>query len=543
MFFHRSLPVYMVFLLWLSFPSFAEPPTLKSMLGGEPEQTETAPQATQSKAVEEQVVVDEFNRGSPRSSMQGYLDAANANNFELASNYLDVRNLPQEVAQISPAVLAKQLKQVLDRQLWVDVHALSQSNQGAAQDGLPGYRDLVGKIAISDRTVSIFMQRVPRKKDGVYIWKISNASITHVPRLYLEYGDGPIGEVLSPYLPQFKWLGMQSWQWVMLLAMLVGSYLATWPLFWLVLQFCRKRYEYSDLMQHFISGPVRLLTVVLIVRGQFDILRPSLESRAIAEGQTLLTIACTWVIVISLELLRQRTRRQLLAREKDQAVLLLRPLFNVLKTLVVLFALLIWLENLGFQATTILAGLGIGGLAIALAAQKSVENIIGAITLYISTPVKAGDFCRFGDQTGVVEEIGLRFTRVRTLDRTVINIPNATFVDLHLENFAEREKIRFAPALKLRIDNHPDAIEKALNDIKLALQQHPMIDSKPIRVRLQHFTNHGLELNVLSYVKTIDFETYLEVAEALNLTILRVLAENQVTAVDQSQYRLVNQAS
>ncbi|MBW8191205.1 mechanosensitive ion channel family protein [Neiella marina] len=538
----RHLTIVFVIFFCASFTSLAEPPTLKSMLSGETEQQDQAPTNATQVPPDEQVVVDEFNRGSPRSAMEGFLNATNRNDFELAGHYLDTRNLPHDVAAISAADLAKQLKQVLDRKLWVDLHALSQSNSGVSQDGLPNYRDLIGKIATSDRTVSIFMQRIPRG-DGAYIWKISNASISHVPNLYQEYGDGPIGELLSPYLPSFQLLGMQSWQWVMVVAMLVGAYAGTWPLFWLAQRFFRKQHEHSDLIQHFISGPVRLLTIVLIVRSQFDVLRPSIESRAIAEGQTLLIVACTWVIVISLELLRQRTRRQLLAKHKDQAVLLLRPLFNVLKTLVVLFALLIWLENLGFQATTILAGLGIGGLAIALAAQKSVENIIGAITLYISTPVKAGDFCRFGDQTGIVEEIGLRFTRVRTLDRTVINIPNATFVDLHLENFAEREKIRFNPALKLRLDNKASDIERVLLDIKQALTEHAMIDYDPVRVRLQSFTNHGLELNILCYVKTTDFNVYLEVAEALNLTILRILEENQVTPVDQGQYRLVNPAS
>ncbi|GGA86752.1 hypothetical protein GCM10011369_31020 [Neiella marina] len=528
------LLMLVLFASWSMF-AWAQPPTLQTMLNAESEQQDEVTTADQDNMA---IVVDDYNRGSPRTSMEGYLNAANRNDFERASQYLDVRNLHAEAAEVTPADLAKQLKQVLDRQLWVDIHSLSQSNLGAPNDSLPGYRDLVGKIATPDRTVNVYMQRVPRP-DGVFIWKISNASVSQIPHLYAIYGDGPIGEALAPYLPEFVWLGMQSWQWLMILALFVGAFVITWPLFWLVQRFIAQRHANPELLNHFISGPLRLLTVVLVVRSQFELLRPSIESRAIAEGQTLLIIAVTWVLVISLELLRQRTHRKLLRTGRDQAALLLRPLFNVLKTLVVLFAFLIWLENLGFQATTILAGLGIGGLAVALAAQKSVENIIGAITLYISTPVKAGDFCRFGDQTGIVEEIGLRFTRVRTIDRTVINIPNATFVDLHLENFAEREKIRFDPAVQLRLDSKASQVEQVLVTLKQALKDHPMVDDEPLRVRLQNFATHGLKLNILCYIKTTDFNEYLEVAEALNLTILRILEENQVSPADLTQYRLV----
>ena len=94
-----------------------------------------------------------------------------------------------------------------------------------------------------------------------------------------------------------------------------------------------------------------------------------------------------------------------------------------------------------------LAGLGIGGLAIALAAQKTVENIIAAITLYISAPVKIGNLCKFGSQLGTVEEIGLRATRIRTLDRSVIYVATAKFVDMQLENVSERARISYRPKL------------------------------------------------------------------------------------------------
>ncbi|MCM2680950.1 mechanosensitive ion channel family protein [Echinimonas agarilytica] len=521
-------------LVWvLNNIAYAEPPTLKNMLSAE-EQLELDKTTST-----ETLLIDEYDRGSPRASMEGFLMAANQADYERASHYLDLRNLPAKLKDVAPEELVRQLKIVLDRMLWVDLHALSNSNLGLSADGLPSYRDSVGKIPVGDRMVHVYLQRVPRK-DGERIWKISNATIAQVPAMYQQHGDGPLGEYLSLYLPDIEVLGLESWQFVMMILLFLGAYIFLWPIFWLLIRFGQRRDPESDALPRFISGPLRLLTIVLVVRSQFELLRPSLEARAVAEGQTLFIIAIAWVIVAGLELTRKRLHQKLISREREQGALLLRPLFNVLKILVMLIALLIWLENLGFKASTMLAGLGIGGLAIALAAQKSVENLIGAITLYVSTPVKAGDFCKFGSQTGVVEEIGLRFTRVRTIDRTVINIPNATFVDLHLENYSEREKIRYSPAIKLRLDSRSDQVQTVLSQIKSALISHPLVDEAPLRVRLKDFGTHALEVNVLCYLNTIVFDEYLEAAEELNLQILKILEENQVAPADLTQYRVVN---
>ena len=151
----------------------------------------------------------------------------------------------------------------------------------------------------------------------------------------------------------------------------------------------------------------------------------TLASKAVSEGATLLTLAWLWVLFRFVDLMKVQMAERFIKQDKPLAIFLLRPAGTVIKSFIAIVTALIWFENLGFSATTLLTGLGIGGLAIALAAQKTVENIIGAITLYTSAPVKIGDFCRIGKYLGVVEEIGLRATRIRTIDRTVIYIANA----------------------------------------------------------------------------------------------------------------------
>jgi MscS family membrane protein len=185
--------------------------------------------------------------------------------------------------------------------------------------------------------------------------------------------------------------------------------------------------------------------------------------------------------------------------------------------------MLVWLDNIGYKVSTLIAGLGIGGIAVALAAQKSIENLIGAATLYTAAPVHVGDFCRFGDKLGTVEEIGLRSTRIRTLDRTVISIPNADFAAMPLENFADREKIRFNPKLYLRYGTKPDQLKQIIIEIEKYLNEHEKVDEKPNIARFMGFGSFALELNVLAFVLTTDYLEYLEIAEELNMRILEIV--------------------
>jgi len=123
---------------------------------------------------------------------------------------------------------------------------------------------------------------------------------------------------------------------------------------------------------------------------------------------------------------------------------------------VIIIAVVVWLDNVGFQVTTLLAGLGLGGLALALGLQKTIENVVGAITLYSAQPVRIGDFGQFGNTMGTVEEISLRATQVRTLDRTIVSVPNAEFSALHINNFSKRDKIWYHHKIRLRYDTTPD---------------------------------------------------------------------------------------
>jgi MscS family membrane protein len=186
---------------------------------------------------------------------------------------------------------------------------------------------------------------------------------------------------------------------------------------------------------------------------------------------------------------------------------------------------LLYFDKLGFDITTVLAGLGVGGLAVALALQKPMEDVFGAFTLYTQQPIRIGDFCRIGNESGTIEEIGLRTTRVRTLTNTLIAIPNAKLANEPIENISAREKIRYRPILRLKYDTTPEQLRRVLDDIRELFGSHEKILPDSPRVRFNEIADDALLVEALAYLDTTDFAEFLGLAEDLNIRILEIVAE------------------
>ena len=196
--------------------------------------------------------LDDFDRGVPRSSVMGFFKASREGDYERAAKYLDLRNLPKGLDPSQGADLARRLKIVLDRSLWIDLDLLSTNPEGQSDDGLPSYRDMVGRIKTPKKTVDIFLQRVPRQ-DGVYIWKFSNRTVAEIPHLYKHFGYGPLEETLSKLFPDVQFLGWQLWQWALFLIIAALTYLIALVSTWVCGSFPpspRDRAEPSDCLVH-----------------------------------------------------------------------------------------------------------------------------------------------------------------------------------------------------------------------------------------------------------------------------------------------------
>lgn len=470
------------------------------------------------------VTKDSLGRDTPLSTFHSFAKVLNDRDFVRAVDYMDMRNLPANLRDKGEEI-ARELKIIADTNIWVNPTTLSNKPEGHSDDGQPQYRDLLTRIDTPDGKVDILFQRVP-DGHGNKIWKLSNKTVAEIPNLYKHYGYGKMGDRLSNLIPEYFIGGLLLWQWVMLFVIITVAYL-TALLVTALLSFLLRNnlsLRYHRLAK-LIRGPIRFLLMVIIFRSNFSLIAPSIEARAMASSNTLLIIAICWILMGMIEISLGRLSDRMKQSGNMQASVILKPLINLGKVIIIFIAVLVWLDNLGFKVSTLLAGLGVGGIAIGLAAQKSIENFIGAITLYASQPLKVGDFCRIGDTLGVVEEIGLRATMLRTLERTIVSIPNATLSQIDIENLSQRDKILYRHKIQLAMETTPDQLRNVLAGVTELLESRSDIDPDPARIRFKEYGEHSLNLEVYAYLNTNDFNKYLAISEELNLHIMDIISE------------------
>jgi MscS family membrane protein len=467
---------------------------------------------------------------TPRDMMRAFLEACRAGDYAAASYYLDLNSVPPSQRRRKGAVLARELKTVLDRTLWVNLEDLSDAPEGDLQDGLPPQRDIVGTIDTPKGPVDILLQRV-REPDGKLTWKIAPATVARIPALYSEFGYGELGEYLPPVFFEIHFFELQLWQWIGLL-ILVGlsagaAWLLTAVLAGLVRTLARSfRTAAGSRILRTGIGPVRLLIGVLVfAAGTYALaLAVPVQAFMVATEKALTLAAVTWLLFRGIKIGAHAIEARLRARAEVLALSLVPLGQRVVQVLVATAAALVALQNFGVNVTGLLAGLGIGGLALALAAQKTVENLFGSVSLIVDQPVRVGDFCQFGDRVGTVEEVGLRSTRIRTLDRTVVTIPNATFSTMQLENFTRRDRIWFHPTIGLRYETTPDQLRYVLVEIKKLLVAHPKVHLDPARSRFVNFGAYSLDIEIFAYILTTDYNEFLAIQEDLLLRIMDIVA-------------------
>lgn len=462
---------------------------------------------------------------TPQGAVVAFLGLADAGDLEGASLYLDLRRFPKKTRPAAGRKLARQLSAVLERAWPVDVATLSTSPEGEKEDELAANVDAIGRIRAGGKSVPLFLQRVPLG-DG-HVWKFSQETLAAVPQLYAELGYGPIAEALPPFFSEHRFAGFLLWQWIGLLALLAVAWGASMALTAGVLAIGaalarRTRNRLDDLLVRRSRRPLRWLVAALVVyAGSFG-LALSLRARAVVD-----TALFLFVLV-------EATRLGLRLVDVGGVLLVARRHFaapfvplgrRALKAALVAFAAIWGLHSLGFNVTGLLAGLGIGGLAVALASQKTVEHLFGGVTLVADQPVRVGDVCRFGDKVGVVEDIGLRSTRIRTADRTVISIPNGEFSSIQIENLSRRDRTRLETAIGLRYETTADQLRHLLAELESLLRSHPMVEAESARVRLAGFGTYALEVQLSAYVLTADGDQFQNARQDLLLRIMDVLAQ------------------
>ncbi len=320
------------------------------------------------------------------------------------------------------------------------------------------------------------------------------------------------------------------WQW---LALPIGALLAAvagWLLGLLVRRalgqiLARTRRTWDPRLMDRLAGPITLLCAIgaaaLILSG-LDL--PDGADRAVGRGlHAGVYLVFFWAGFRAVELAFRLVASSPWAATHAVGVSLLPITRKISKLVIVAIGVIAILTELGFPVASLLAGLGIGGLALALAAQKTVENLFGSLAISVDQPFRVGDFVRVDDVEGTVESVGLRSTRIRTLDRTLVSIPNGKLADMRTETYAARDRLRLACKVSLVYGTSAAQVRAVLEGLEGALRAHPRIWPDDVRVRLSALAESSLDVEVQAWFRTVDWNEFLAIRQEMLLRFLEAV--------------------
>ena len=427
-------------------------------------------------------------------------------------------------------VLAGYLQRVLDRVgyiIWQEI-----PDDPNYPDSFVHFEHASGRVEVSRTDI-----------EGGAIWRFSPDTVSKIRDLYSAVQDMPVDSFIGGIAerePYFKIRNviedhapgllrpygiLEAWQWLGLVSSILLAWVAGRVLSMIRFRKAQKD-ENAGWLSLFVRDkalPLLLAGVALILVQRVFGLPDIIGSFTTTAGWVLTIIAGTLILFQLINVIADKYRSA--SNLSGQARTLISLFAGLLRIAVTISAILLLADIMDLPYQGVIAGLGIGGLAVALAAQSTLQNFIAGITLYADRPISVGDFCSFGDKLGTVEYIGFRSTRIRTLDRTMIIIPNSDFSNMTLENYAHRDRIRLKTVLQLRYETTPDQLRYVIAELRKLLIAHPKVAPEPSRVRFIGFGEYSLNIEVYGYVLTSDYSEYMAILEDINLHIMTLIEQ------------------
>jgi MscS family membrane protein len=470
---------------------------------------------------------DPLGRDTPSGTVLGFLQAAQAGNYKNAADYLQMSAARRQV--LGPD-LARKLKVLMDRAFVGSLRRLSTHPEGTPDNGAVD-QQTIGTFSSGDADVPVVLTRVSGANSGK-IWLFSAETLSKVPELYDNLQAHSIEKELPQSLVGNLFLGLALWQWIALLVAIPVAIGIGWVVvlllaiprrLWLHYRNRPNLHSYSQLSRPMLVFFGAIAHRVMAAYLGLPLLPRLYYSRTIG---VLVTIGFFWALLRATSLVMQRLQVHAISAGRTGTGTLMVLGERLIKALVVIVAALAILGAIGFNLTTVLAGVGIGGIAIALAAQKTLENLFGGISVLADEVIRVGDTCKFADQVGTVEDISLRSTRIRTPERTQLSIPNGALAAMNVENLTRRDKILFNPTLRIRCETSPDQLRYLLAQLRRLLYEHAKIEHESARIRFAAIDSSALNLEVFSYVLTRDFAEFTAIREDVLLRMLEIVEES-----------------
>jgi MscS family membrane protein len=468
---------------------------------------------------------DSLGRANPRSAVTAFLQACQDNDFARAQQYLDLRKQPsKERAEQGPR-LAKQLEQILNSDSHFNALQLSQTAEGNLTDDTDPNLEHVAVLGSGPSNFTIELERV-ELTPGAPIWLFSPATVSAIPMLTPVATESALEARLPRLLVSIHFLDTPLWKWIALAAVaaavLLLFRLAARLLVFAIGAFAaRLRHTTRWLWIQAVLQPWLVLLSAIVFGLAEQLIDPSAISRLYIGRFLLLVVvgAFSWCFINLADLFLTQIDLLIDPRQRVVSHSLIYLGRRAAKVAIVVAATIIVLDNWGYNMTTMITGLGVGGIAVALAAQTTIANVFGGVSVIGDSPVMVGDFGNFGGVLGTVEDIGMRSTRVRTLNRTVMSIPNNSFAGMNLENYALRDKILFNPTLQIKRASPKDKIRAAIKALQELLKADPRIEPGPSPIRLTALTAASFALEIFAYARTADINEFYKIQADLFLAI------------------------
>lgn len=479
------------------------------------------------------------------------------NHLEQASSVFDLSEIPAVLRRDTGIESALLLKEILDRMPLPRLDAIPNAVDLAGLEPGEAYRwrlpgtaieiermqtgPEAGNFLFDSNSVSLLPENYEALKDLPYraeeslaLWDFPASQVT--PGFYAFYASTPgylvpgahvLGEVVER-LPQWLFIvisGQTLWQWAGLVLTLGALAFACWSVFRL-----------TDALARRFAGPAFAWLAVSapLVSAHFvrtaarfvdsDINFTGIELRYLLFAAGILELAFhVWAVWRLFRAIGTTVLASPAMSGRGFDASLVRLLSGILAVATSVGVAAFGLQNLGVDIVPLLAGLGVGGLAVALAIRPTLENLIGGLILFSDKPVRVGDFCTFGGMSGTVEDVGIRSTQIRAMDRTLIAVPNAKFVDMEIINWARCDKMLISSTVGLRYETSDDQLRFVLVKIREMLHAHPKIDNDTIRVRFADYGPSSLNIGLRVYALTRDWNEFHAIREDVFLRIKEIV--------------------
>lgn len=516
-----------LFYLLLLIVLLIKPHTAEAQLLGSAKTTTEEPEKTPE---------DSLGRRTPQGTVNGFIKAISDQNYLRASQYfvLSKRSYRKTAERIR---IVKAFQQLLDQGGNFSPSSIISSKEiGRTDDDLATGVDLVGSISTSKTAIQLYVENQSDDSQPA-LWLFSAETVEAIASADVTGEKTFLDRVLPPVLIEKKLGNVPIGHWAVVVIMTVISYLLARLLLFLLVYIVQKLWKKADsengaAVVEALVLPVQMYLTVLLFVGLTQRMGISIVVR-----QRFSIIIITIGILAFLILLWRMTdfvtmfvRSKMIKNGRVSAVSAILFLSRTTKVAIVFIGVIAILGIVGVDVTAGLAALGIGGIALALGAQKTIENFVGSVSLIADQPLRVGDYCRVDDIKGTVETIGMRSTTLRTAARTIVTIPNGQLSASKIENYAHRDRFIFNPILTFRMETTPDQMRYLLVELKSLLFAHPAVLNTPPIVRFTGITADALKVEITAYIEAINFDTSQEVQEDLLLRMMDII-ENSGTSL------------